>query len=92
MIWHCHYRANEGVRNKDLLDRFAPPEEGENFEQFKGIKAWYAYAGLNEGVVIIDIEEPMALTGILQPCRHMVTWEVHAVQALEMEPHLSLLR
>jgi len=92
MIWHCHYRANEGVRNKDLLDRFAPPEEGENFEQFKGIKAWYAYAGLNEGVVIIDIDEPMALTGILQPCRHMVTWEVHAVQALEMEPHLSLLR
>jgi hypothetical protein len=92
MIWHCHYRANEGVRNKDLLDRFAPPEEGENFEQFKGIKAWYAYAGLNEGVVIIDIDEPMALTGILQPCRHMVTWDVHAVQALEMEPHLSLLR
>lgn len=92
MIWHCHYRANDGVRNKELLDRFAPPEEGENFEQFKGIKAWYAFAGLNEGVVIIDIDEPMELTGILQPCRHMVTWEVHAVQALEMEPHLSLLR
>lgn len=92
MLWFCHYRANDGVKNKELIDRYGPPAEGENFEMFKGIKTWYAFAGLNEGVVVIDCEEPMELTGILQPCRHLVTWEVHAVQEMEMEPHMALLR
>jgi hypothetical protein len=92
MLWFCHYRANDGVRNDDLIDRFAPPEDGENFEMFKGIRAWYAFAGLNEGVVVIECESPMELTGLLQPCRHIVTWEVHAVEHMEMEPHMALMR
>jgi hypothetical protein len=92
MLWFCHYRANDGVKNKELLDRFGQPDDGENFEMFKGIRAWYAFAGLNEGVVVIDIETPFELTGILQPCRHLVTWEVHAVQEMEMDPDMALLR
>lgn len=92
MLWYCHYRANEGVRNADLMKRFGEPEGDDNFEMFKGIRAWYAFAGLTEGVVMMEVDTPMELTGILQPCRHLVSWTVHAVQEMEMEPHMKLMR
>jgi hypothetical protein len=95
MLWFCHYRAHDGVGNKELMDRYGPPGEGESFEMFKGIVAWYAFAGLTEGVVIIDLEDPMELTGILQPCRHLIHWEVKACKQIDMEafaPSANLLR
>lgn len=92
MLWYCHYRVIEGIKNSELIERFGPPKEDEKFELFKGIQAWYAFAGLNEGVVIIDCEDPMELTGILQPCRHLVNWEVHAVKQMDMDPNAALLR
>ena len=95
MLWFCHYRAAEGVSNKELMERYGPPGEGESFEMFKGIVAWYAFAGLTEGVVVIELDDPMELTGILQPCRHLVNWEVHAVKQMDLEqfsPNATLLR
>lgn len=95
MLWFCHYRARDGVGNKELMERYGPPGEGESFEMFKGIVAWYAFAGLTEGVVIIEMDDPMELTGILQPCRHLIDWEVHACKQINMDefsPHANLLR
>lgn len=95
MLWFCHYKAHEGVTRKELRERYETEDEGLDFEQFKGVVAWYAFAGLSEGVVVIDLEDPIELTAILQPCRHLISWDVKACKQMDMEqerPSATYLR
>ncbi len=75
MLWFCQYRNRSSVPASELRQRFLSQHDaGSN--RPGDMRGWYSFATGTEGVVLIETDDPRALTEMLQPYSDLLDWSV----------------
>jgi len=91
MLWYCRFEwlpgtSAEQVRNKVVAQHDAGAQRSEQ------IRGWYNLAGGGAGFLLVEADDPRALTQLLQPYMNLVSWNVHAVYELPYEATIEAFR
>jgi hypothetical protein len=78
MLWYCRFEWQPGTTVEAVRERvLSQHDAGTNHPE--RIRGWYNLAGGGAGFLLVDVDDPEALTEILQPYMDVVNWDVHAV-------------
>jgi hypothetical protein len=83
LLWIPAQRLS-GARHLHQHDRGATHPER--------IRGWYNLAGGGAGFLLVETEAPQELTAFLQPYMDVISFDVHAVYALDYEKQIEELR
>ena len=91
MLWYCRFEWLPGTSAEQVRSRVvAQHDVGANRpEQLRG---WYNLAGGGAGFLLVESDDPRALTEILQPYMDLISWDVHAVYELPYEATVEAFR
>lgn len=78
MLWYCRYKWHHNTTREKVAERVvAQHEAGANKPEL--IRGWYDLAGGGAGFLLVETDNPLDLTAILQPYMDLMDVDVHAV-------------
>ncbi len=91
MLWYCRFTWYPGVSRTQVAQRVVEQHDaGRNHPD--RIRGWYNLVGGGAGFLLVETDDPAALTEFLQPYMDLISWDVHAVQQLEYDREIERLR
>jgi|SRR4051794_26771621 len=91
MLWYCAFTWHAGTSRVQVAQRIVQQHDaGHNYPE--RIRGWYNLAGGGSGFLLVETDEPRALTALLQPYMDLMDWDVRAIYEEEYDGTIERLR
>ena len=91
MLWYCRFTWHPGTLPQHVRQRVVQQDQAGTNHPEK-IRGWYNLAGGGSGYLLVEYDDPRALTSFLQPYMDLMSFDVRAVYQLDYEKRLQELR
>ena len=91
MLWYCRFEWLPGTSAEQVRSRVVAQHDA-GAQRPEQIRGWYNLAGGGAGFLLVETDDPRALTQLLQPYMDLVSWNVHAVYELPYEATIEAFR
>ena len=91
MLWQCSFTWYPQTTRQQVAKRIVQQHDaGQNHPE--RIRGWYNLAGGGAGFLLVESDDPQAITAFLQPYMDLMSFDVRAVYQLDYEKRLRELR
>lgn len=91
MLWYCRFEWHPHTTRQQVAQHILQQHDA-GATHPEHIKGWYNLAGGGAGFLLVETDTPQELTAFLQPYMDAVSFDVHAVYALDYEKQIEELR
>ena len=91
MLWHCAFKWYPQT-NRQQVARLIVEQHDANGNYQQNIRGWYNLAGGGAGFLLVETDSPQQLTAFMQPYMDLMSFDVHAIYALEYDKQIEELR
>ncbi len=91
MLWYCRFKWYQHTTRDQVAKRVVEQHDAGAIRR-ENIKGWYNLAGGGAGFLLVETNTPQELTAFLQPYMDLMSFDVHAVYALDYDNQLQELR
>ena len=92
MLWYCSFKWHAHTTRQQVAKRVLEEHQRGGNRRPASLKGWYNLAGGGAGFLLVETEDPRELTAFLQPYMDLMSWDVHAVYALDYDQQLQELQ
>ncbi len=91
MLWYCRFAWQPHTTRQQVAQHILQQHDA-GATHPERIKGWYNLAGGGAGFLLVEAATPQEVTAFLQPYMDVVSFDVHAVYALDYEKQIEELR
>src|SRR5215212_8021479 len=91
MLWYCRFKWHAHTTRAQVAQRLVQQHDA-GLNNPERIKGWYNLAGGGAGFLLVEYDDPRALTDFLQPYMDLMAWDVRAVYQNDYEATLDAFR
>jgi len=91
MLWYCRFQWQPAATRQQVAQRVVQQHDAGNTHPER-IKGWYNLAGGGAGFLLVETQTPQELTAFLQPYMDVISFDVHAIYALDYQQQIEQLR
>jgi hypothetical protein len=89
MLWYCRFEWYPHTTREKVAQRILELHEATGRQRPESLKGWYNLAGGGGGFLLVDLDDPRQLTALLQPFMDLVSFDVHAVYAVDYNQRIE---
>ena len=89
MLWYCSFKWHSHTTRQQVAQRILEQHQARGNRRPENLKGWYNLAGGGAGFLMVEAEDPRQLTAFLQPYMDLMSWDVHAVYALDYDQQIQ---
>ena len=92
MLWYCRFRWHHHTSRQQVARRVIEQHQAGGGRRPESLKGWYNLAGGGAGFLLVETDDPRELTAMLQPFMDVVSFDVHAVYAVDYDQRIQELQ
>jgi len=92
MLWYCAFKWHAHTTRQQVAQRILDQHQAGGNRRPESLKGWYNLAGGGAGFLLVESDDPRQVTAFLQPYMDLMSWDVHAVYALDYDQQIQELQ
>ncbi len=92
MLWYCRFKWHHHTSRQQVAQRVIEQHQAAGGHRPESLKGWYNLAGGGAGFLLVETDDPHELTATLQPFMDVVSFDVHAVYAVDYDQRIQELQ
>jgi hypothetical protein len=92
MLWYCRFKWLHHTTRQQVAQRVIERHQAGGGRRPESLKGWYNLAGGGAGFLLVETDDPRELTAMLQPFMDVVSFDVHAVYAVDYDQRIQELQ
>jgi Protein of unknown function (DUF3303) len=92
MLWYCRFKWLHHTTRQQVAQRVIEQHQAGGGRRPESLKSWYNLAGGGAGFLLVETDDPRELTATLQPFMDVVSFDVHAVYAVDYDQRIQELQ
>ncbi|HJT56594.1 MAG TPA: DUF3303 family protein [Ktedonobacteraceae bacterium] len=91
MLWYCAFSWYSDTTREEVAKRILQQHDA-GLHRNEQIRGWYNLAGGGSGFLLVETDDPQALTAMLQPYMDLMSWDVRAIYGLDYNQQIEQMR
>ena len=91
MLWYCAFSWYPDTTREEVAKRILQQHDA-GLHRNEQIRGWYNLAGGGSGFLLVETDDPQALTAMLQPYMDLMSWDVRAIYGLDYNQQIEQMR
>ncbi len=91
MLWYCAFSWYPDTTREEVAKRILQQHDA-GLHRSEQIRGWYNLAGGGSGFLLVETDDPQALTAMLQPYMDLMSWDVRAIYGLDYNQQIEQMR
>jgi hypothetical protein len=92
VLWYCRFEWYPNTTRQMVAERVIAEHKAGGSRRPESLKGWYNLAGGGAGFLLLETDDPRQLNAFLQPFMDLMSWDVHAVYALDYDQEIQELQ
>jgi hypothetical protein len=92
MLWYCAFKWFPHTNRDQVARRLLEIHQAGGGRRPESLKGWYNLAGGGAGFLLLESDDARRVTEMLQPYMDLMSWDVHAVYALDYDQQMQRLQ
>jgi hypothetical protein len=89
MQWYCRFQWYPHTTREQVAKRTLEQHQATGSQRPNMLRGWFNLAGGGAGFLLLETDDPRAVTAFLQPYMDLMSWDVHAIYPLEYEQQIK---